>query len=137
LWKHQGVPDDELTYSEVADLSTRVGAVHGLRVDHVERDESLFVTMKPVHGEVVSRRKVVFCTWGTGVFSVEFDDHWSWQVFAYDRGDQVEAVRKIVLVADCYLRGAGVEQSVKAGWRSKHVIVLNVDRERIVLQRRD
>lgn len=128
---------DELTYPEVVEIADGDAKLKGLLMASTERDESLFVNIsRPRMSGVDSRRNnVVFWTSGTGAFLVDFDDRWSWQVMAYDRMNQVDAVHEIMKVADRYLRGAGEEQATKSRlWPTKQVIIMDIDGERIVLQ---
>lgn len=128
---------DELTYPEVVEIAGGDAELKGLPMTSTERDESLFVNIfRPRTWRVDSRRNnVTFWTSGTGAFLVDFDDRWSWQVMAYDRMDQINAVHEIIKVADSYLRGGGEEQATKSRlWSTKQVIVMDIDGERIVLQ---
>jgi hypothetical protein len=131
------MPSDELTYGDIGEIATRDAELNGLVTVSAERDESLFVTIHSARsgdGDA-SRREVTFWTSGTGAFLVDFDDRWTWQVFAYDRADQVEAVHDIMKVVGGYLRGAGEEREFKKRLRQpRRAIIMSVDGERIVLE---
>ncbi|WP_127507093.1 hypothetical protein [Actinoplanes solisilvae] len=123
---------DELTYAGTADSATRAAAALGLSIAFDERDETLYARITPPGG---LPGEVGFSTHGTGAYLVDFDEgRWSWQLTAYDRADQLEAVTQILKVANAYLHGEGHEENEKRRWRSdRKVLILTVDNEKIIL----
>ncbi|MCU7726871.1 hypothetical protein ODJ79_24360 [Actinoplanes sp. KI2] len=131
------MPDDHLNYPDMIAEATREAALHGLMTSTAERDQCLFVTLtydrQP--GVVSSRREVTFWTSGTGAFLINLDQRWSWNVMAYERAAQIEAIHDIVRVAHHYLSGAG-EETCGPGRRGRPRLVLHVDGDQVVLQER-
>ncbi|MFI5937921.1 hypothetical protein [Actinoplanes sp. NPDC051494] len=123
---------DELTYAETADSATRAATALGLSITFDERDETLYARIT-APGDLPG--EVGFSTHGTGAYLVDFDNgRWSWQLTAYDRADQLDAVTQILTVANAYLHGEGREQDEKRRWRSdRKVMILTVDNEKITL----
>jgi hypothetical protein len=125
------MPNDELDYPEIVEIARQDAERKGMAVEGAEKDESLFVTIRRAKSSADDPQvtEVTFWTSGTGAFLVDFDNRWSWQLFAYDRADQIDAIHDLMKVADYYLRGAGEEQAIKVLRPKKEVMVMTVDGE--------
>ena len=128
----------ELTLAAFTDLTALEAGRRELDVESTQRDGIVYVRIQPRPNEVHhDRQEVTISTYGTGVFSLDLDERWTWQAISYDRDDQIEIVQDLVDAAERYLCGEGQEESRQRKWRKPEtVFVLIVDGEKVSLRAR-